>query len=94
MLVWVKAPGIHDREVDRTRRQRLDPLDEFMLGVALEALERRIALRGFGFQALLDGGERDVSVPAGFAAAEQIEVGPIDEQDSAHWRIHGHYAPD
>ncbi len=75
---------IHDGEIDRARRERLDPVDQFMFGIALEALECRAAPAQLPIQALLDGGERDVAVPAGLPAAEQVQVGPIDEQDSMH----------
>ena len=75
---------IEDDEVDGCGCEGLDPVDQLVLGIALEAIERCAPLRGGGPQPLLDGAERHVAVPAGFAAAEQVQVGPIDEQDPRH----------
>ena len=81
-----ESAGIHDREIDRLGGKGLDPVDQFVLGIALEAQDGRIALPGERRKALFDRRKRHVAVPARFPAAEQIEIGPIDQQDPMHRR--------
>ena len=76
--------GIHDREIDRLGDKGLDPADQLVLGIALEAQDGRIALPGERRKALFDRGQRHVTVPAGFPASEQIEVWPIEQKDPMH----------
>ncbi len=82
-----EGAGIQDQESDRIVCERLDAFDQFMLGIALEALETRLAPRGLGLQTRLDGVKRRVAIEAGLPTSQQIQIGPIDQQEASHRAI-------
>ena len=83
-LVWVRPPGVEEDEVDLLGRAALDPVDQLMLGVALEGDQRVACLGGELGQPLLNRGERVRPVERGFPGAQQVEVGPIKKKQSPH----------
>src|SRR5581483_9249344 len=79
--------GIDDDELDAFGLGLLDPLDQGAFVVALERVELVPELAGVLAEIALDLPERLGSVEVRLAAAEQVEVGAVQQQDQAHGRI-------
>ncbi len=75
---------IEQNKVDASARRLLDTIDDFVLRIALEALQGMAAVRGLLRERLLDRGKVGTAVNAGLAAAKQIQVRTIDEQEIRH----------
>src|SRR3569832_449119 len=78
------AGGIDDDEGAALVRGGVDALDQGMLGIALKS--NQLMARGGGgfFQSASDAIERGKTVMAGFAAAQQCEIGSVQYQQCRH----------
>ncbi len=65
-------------------RGRLYPLDEDVLGVALESLQSVPIAGREGIEAIVNVGEGTVTIVRRLTHAEQIEIGTMDDQDLRH----------
>ena len=74
-----KCARVQQDEIDPAGTRLLYSFDYLVLRIALEALEFVPPLTGRGFEARLDCPERGVAVNAGFTAAEQIKIRPVDQ---------------
>jgi hypothetical protein len=59
----------------------VNPLEQGMLGLALEGLEPVAEFTGLGGQRRLDVGQRRAAVDLRFAGSEQPEIRSIQQQD-------------
>ena len=64
----------------------LDTVDQGAFVVGLEGVEGGVHGGGVGFAGGFDVGERGVAVDLGFAGAQEVEVGAVEEEDGfAHF---------
>jgi hypothetical protein len=83
-LVWVKAAGLmgKGRGVDQDKIDSLvpgvlDPLHQFVFGVALHCQQVVTLVPGLLFKALVDVCQCGTAIDVGFPFPEQIQVGPV-----------------
>ena len=73
-----EAAGIDDGESDAIGLGRLDAIDEFVFGVALEGHQLMAELVGGDLGAFFDGGQRVRPVDFGLALPEQVQVRTVE----------------
>ena len=64
----------------------LHGVDQFMFGIALQDCQFVSGLLSRSHKALLDLGQRGMSVALRFTAAQQIQVWPVQEKHFGHLR--------
>jgi hypothetical protein len=79
-----KRGWIDQDEVDGLIAGGVNTLDQFMLGVALQAQQMVAALAGKFAQMLVDLLQRSGAINTGLAGAEAIEVGSMQDQYAGH----------
>jgi hypothetical protein len=78
---------VQDDEFDAVGLGLLDPVNEFMFGIALKAGEVMPQPFGAFNTAFFDVGEARRAVNIGFTRTQQVQVGPINEQKSGHSEV-------
>ena len=79
---------VQDDEVDPVGRSLLHAVDELVFGITLETGERVAEPCGELDTACLDVVEAGCAVDIGLARAQQVEVGPVDQQEIGHrWLV-------
>ena len=76
--------GVDQDEGGAVAAGGLDPVDQRVLGVGLERLQLMAGRGGLCAQAGIDVGQRRAPVDLRLAAAEQVEVGAVQDQQSGH----------
>src|SRR5690554_5119670 len=79
-----KGGGIDDDEVDAFVPGGVNAVDQLVLGVALQHLQLVTIALGLFEQSLVDLLQGDGTVHTGFAAAEQIQIGSMQNQETGH----------
>ena len=80
-----ESARVQDDEVDAVNLRLLDPVDELMFGVALKTRKLVSELIGKLNAAFFNVGETRRAVDIRFTRAQQIQIGPVDEQKRGHF---------
>ena len=80
-----ESARVQDDEVDPVNLGLLDPVNEFMFGVALKTGKVVSELIGKLNAAFFDVAESCRAVDIGFTRTQQVQVGPVDEQKGGHF---------
>jgi hypothetical protein len=78
---------IDNDEVDLVVSRLLYAADDFTLVVGLKGLQIDAVLLRHLAQVLVDGVQRIGAVNLGLAAAQQVQVGAVDDQNVSHYRL-------
>ncbi|MCY1283531.1 hypothetical protein D9M71_79900 [compost metagenome] len=62
----------------------MNPVDQFVLGIALQVHQVMTGLAGAALQVLVDLGQGGSPVFVGFAGAQQVEVGAMQDEQGGH----------
>ncbi len=79
-----ECPGIQEYVIDLVGPGLLDAIDDLVFGIALERGQVVAVLRREGIECGLHVGEARGSIDAGFAGAEQIEIGTVYQEQARH----------
>ena len=79
-----KATGIQDDKFNAIDSSFLDAVDEFVFGVTLKTVQLMPKLPGDLDTAIFDVDESCRAVNIGFARAQQVQIGAINEQKRGH----------
>ena len=80
-----EAARVQDDKFDAIDLSLLHAIDEFMLGVALKALQLVSKRPGDLNTAFFDIRQRRRAIDVGFARTQQVQIGTIDEQKRGHF---------
>lgn len=80
-----ESAGVQDDKVDPVDLSLLDPVNEFMFGVALKTGKVVSEFIGTLNAAFFDVGETGRAVDIRFTRTQQIQVGSVDEQKGGHF---------
>src|SRR5579859_5095813 len=80
-----EGPWVHDHGVEAgPLPRRLEPTHDLTLDVALPELDLTAEFARPAPHALLDVGQRLGAVHAGLPATEQVQIRPVDDEDTRH----------
>ncbi|MNH33126.1 hypothetical protein D3C79_936170 [compost metagenome] len=71
---------IDQNEVHAFAARRVDTVDQFVLGIALQVLQVMAGGAGALLQVLVDLRQSDGAIDARFAGAKQVQVGAVQHQ--------------
>ena len=74
---------VEQNEIDAFRGGAVDAFDQFVLGVALQMLQVVSGLGGLVHQCLIDLRQGGGAVLVRLAAAQQVQVGPVQDEDAS-----------